>query len=57
VADFSRLGINLKFIRSKPYEYRQFGDNFVPWLSIIDVLMFNPVEAVKSCAANHYELI
>ena len=35
-------GVDLKFVKSKPFEYPQFGDVFVPWLSIIDVMMFNP---------------
>ena len=40
-ADFAENGINLKFIKALPYEYPQFGETFVPWLSVIDVLMFN----------------
>lgn len=40
--DFAARGIDLKFIRSDRIEYPQFGNDFVPWLSIIDVLMFNP---------------
>ncbi|MCP5182202.1 MAG: WbqC family protein [Pseudomonadales bacterium] len=55
--DFLQQGIALKFIRSRPFEYRQFGAAFVPWLSIIDVLMFNPVDAVRSCVETHYDLI
>lgn len=55
--DFSSKGIELKFIRSKPFEYAQFGDEFVPWLSIIDVMMFNPVEEIKGRIATNYELI
>lgn len=54
---FRDRGIELKFIRSKPFEYSQFGDTFVPWLSIIDVLMFNSPDAVRRCIATHYELI
>ena len=38
--DFSAHGIDLKFLKTKPFEYRQLGDKFVPWLSIIDVMMF-----------------
>ena len=41
--DFSALGVNLKFIKSKPFQYNQFGLPFIPWLSIVDILMFNPV--------------
>jgi len=49
--------IDLKFIRSKPFEYAQFGDAFVPWLSIIDVMMFNPIDTIRACIATNYELI
>lgn len=54
---FSGRGIDLKFIKSKPFEYPQFGDMFVPWLSIIDVMMFNSLEAVKTGISTNYELI
>lgn len=54
---FREKGIDLKFIRSKPFEYRQFGEEFVPWLSIIDVMMFNPLDAVQTCISANYELI
>jgi hypothetical protein len=39
--NFLSQGIELSFIKSKPIEYQQFGNEFVPWLSILDVLMFN----------------
>ena len=45
---FQEKGIELRFIQSKPFDYVQFDDAFVPWLSIIDVLMFNPVGVVQS---------
>ncbi len=54
---FRERGIELKFIRSKPFEYPQFGNEFVPWLSIIDVMMFNPVETIRTCITTNYELI
>ena len=54
---FRTRGIELKFIQSRPFEYAQFGNAFVPWLSIIDVLMFNPLEAIRKCIASNYELI
>lgn len=38
---FRENSIDLFFIKSKPIEYPQFQNNFVPWLSIIDVLMHN----------------
>jgi hypothetical protein len=56
-ADFRIQGIDLKFIKTRPFEYAQFGDAFVPWLSILDVLMFNPVNTVRAYINEHYELI
>lgn len=54
---FQEKGIELQFIQSKPFDYVQFDDAFVPWLSIIDLLMFNPLDAIKACVKNNYELI
>lgn len=44
---FREKGVELKFIQSRPFEYPQFGSVFVPWLSIIDVLMFNSTEVIQ----------
>lgn len=38
---FAERGIDLHFLESKLIPYEQFGGDFVPWLSIIDVMMFN----------------
>ena len=54
---FSERGVNLQFIKSTPFEYTQFGAPFVPWLSIIDVLMFNSPEIVREYILTNYELI
>ncbi|WP_420148300.1 WbqC family protein [Spirosoma sp.] len=58
---FAEAGIELNFIKSKRVEYPQGNrgtgaHEFVPWLSIIDVLMFNDVTAVKTML-NEYELV
>lgn len=55
--DLRAHGIELNFIKSKPFEYPQFGVPFVPWLSIVDVLMFNPLDSVRKCVNTNYELI
>ena len=44
---FEQNGLNLFFLKMKPVEYRQFKGEFVPNLSIIDVLMFNDVSGVQ----------
>ena len=54
--DFTKEKIQLQFIQSKAITYKQFGNHFVPWLSIIDVLMFNSKEEVKELL-NQFELI
>lgn len=38
---FDEQGIRLNFIKSLASPYPQFKNAFVPWLSIIDILMFN----------------
>lgn len=54
--NFKKNGLELKFLKSKNIEYKQFNNEFVPWLSIIDVLMFNSVEDIQKML-DEYELI
>jgi len=53
---FAEQGIRLCFLQPGRIEYRQFHDVFVPWLSIIDVLMFNPPGNVREWLTR-YELV
>jgi hypothetical protein len=55
--EFRTRGIALKFIKTTPFAYPQFGSEHVPWLSIVDVLMFNPLSEVREWAQTGYELI
>ncbi|GAB2909369.1 WbqC family protein [Paralcaligenes ginsengisoli] len=54
---FRARGFELNFIRSKPFDYSQYDNEFIPWLSIMDVMMFNRAEAVRECIESNYELI
>jgi hypothetical protein len=54
---FRAKGIDLKFLQSMPFEYPQFGNEFVPWLSIVDVMMFNPLDVIQGCISGNYVLI
>jgi WbqC-like protein family len=54
---FLEKAINLRFLKSNPIEYSQFCDPFVPWLSIIDVMMFNPLDTIRQSILKNYELI
>jgi hypothetical protein len=53
---FETAGVKLNFIKAKPIHYRQFKNEFVPHLSIVDVLMFNSPEEVNELL-DQYELI
>lgn len=53
--NFKKSGIDLKFISSLPIQYSQGKNDFIPWLSIIDVLMWNSKVEVKE-KLNKYEL-
>lgn len=54
--NFQVKNIDLKFIKSENIVYQQFKNEFKPWLSIIDVLMFNSVEDTRMLL-NKFELI
>ena len=45
---FADYNIILRFLKSDEVHYPQFSDNFVPWLSVIDVLMFNSPDYIKN---------
>lgn len=53
---FLENNIELRFLKSDPISYHQFDNEFVPWLSIIDVMMFNSVEEIK-CLLQKYTLV
>ena len=45
--EFKDNGIILNFIKSNPIKYQQSNSEFIPWLSIVDVMMFNSKEKIK----------
>lgn len=51
--NFIKEGMELNFIKSNPITYKQFDNEFVPWLSILDVLMFNSKEEIQSMTTNY----
>lgn len=53
---FNKEDIVLSFIVNELLPYRQFGNEFVNGLSIIDVLMFNSKEEIR-LMLNKYELV
>jgi WbqC-like protein family len=55
--EFRARGVELKFIKPKPFEYAQFGGAFVSWLSIVDVMMFNSPDTVRERIRSNYDLV
>jgi hypothetical protein len=53
---FNSRGIELFFIKSGEIAYPQFKNEFVPWLSIIDVMMFNSPARIRQYL-DMYELV
>lgn len=54
---FAEANMELFFIKTRPIVYPQFsGQPFVPWLSILDVLMFNDPAQVHTLLTD-YELV
>jgi hypothetical protein len=54
--DFYNENIQLNFLKSNNIQYKQFKNEFVPWLSIVDVMMFNTKGEIKEML-NNYTLI
>lgn len=54
--EFKSNGIELKFLKTEEINYQQFSNEFVPYLSILDVMMFNSKEKIKKFL-NNYSLI
>lgn len=54
--EFKNEGIELQFLKANNIIYPQFKNEFVPFLSIIDVMMFNEKEIVKKYLETEYSL-
>jgi hypothetical protein len=53
--DFKKNNIKLRFLNALEAEYPQFNNTFVPFLSIIDIMMFNNENSIQNLL-NKYEL-
>ena len=54
---FKKEGIELNFIKTNNFEYPQFNNVFIPFLSIIDVMMFNSSEKIREYINSQYSII
>lgn len=50
---YINAGIELKFVQTEPTEYKQFSNVFIPFLSIIDAMMFCEIEEVNRMIDNY----
>lgn len=53
---FFKKKLKLNFIKTNMIEYNQLNNKFLPWMSIIDIMMFNNVEEINLFLDN-YELL
>ena len=53
---FAQVGIELNFIKAKRVDYPQFKNEFMPWLSVLDALMFCDAATVRAMLGE-YELV
>ncbi|MEK4129141.1 WbqC family protein [Solibacillus sp. FSL W8-0474] len=53
---YENNNIKLKFIKNKLNPYKQFHLDFVPGLSIIDVIMFNSINKIHEMLVNYEEI-
>jgi hypothetical protein len=54
---FLKNGFNLQFLKANNCIYTQLKNEFVPFLSIIDVLMFNSKEETKRIIEKEFVLV
>lgn len=54
--DFETENIKLNFLKTYPIQYQQFNNDFTPYLSIIDLIMFNEKSKINSLL-NEFELV
>jgi hypothetical protein len=50
---FAKNNIELKFLKPNSITYKQFDNKFTPWLSVIDIMMFNSKEEIKVLLDNY----
>jgi hypothetical protein len=55
--DFKAQGLGLQFIQPRLRSYPQMGADFVPSLSILDVMMFNTPDQINSTLLRDFDLV
>jgi hypothetical protein len=55
-ADFENFNIKINFLKSSLVEYKQFKNIYIPWLSVLDIMMFNDKHVYKDLL-KEYQLL
>lgn len=55
--NFKSIGVDLHFLKANEIVYPQYDSDFVPFLSIVDVMMFNKKDKVKDFLKFQYSII
>lgn len=56
-SDFQKNGIDLFFLKTTDFTYNQYNDDFIKFLSIIDVLFYNGKDSINKYLVNNFEII
>jgi hypothetical protein len=54
---FKKQGLDLYFLKTTEFNYKQFNYDFIPFLSIMDVMMFNSKEEIRNYLNSFYTLL
>jgi len=54
---FKKYKIDLFFLKTNDFEYNQFNNDFIQFLSIIDIMMFNSQKEIRYFLENEYSII
>lgn len=55
--DFEKQGIELLFLKSNEFRYNQLAQDFIPWLSIVDIMMMNDKKEIKKILDNEFHIL
>jgi len=55
--EFKENNLGLQFIKTGDIKYKQFDNDFIPYLSIIDVMMFNSKEVTQGYLNSSFSLL
>ncbi|MEN9638807.1 MAG: WbqC-like protein family, partial [Bacteroidota bacterium] len=53
---FQQKDIELSFLKANNIEYSQAGDPFIPFLSIIDVMMYNSLDKITDYLTQEFTI-